>query len=108
MPREFCAVQRAHVRVVRRPLIAAFEDECLTAGDSEIALMPVADRREPRGGFRKLVARTDHDVDVDDGFGCQPGNRGAADVLDPDREWTERVAEDAPQLLELIRPVGTI
>jgi len=46
--------------------------------------------------------------EIDDGLGAQPGNRGAADVLDLDVEGSEQRAQRPALDLEALRPARMV
>ncbi len=71
-----------HVEVVGAAAIGDADDEVVAAGDAALAAEFPAEALEGGDGDAGLVPVVDADEDVDDGFGGEANDGGAADVVD--------------------------
>ncbi|HSJ33897.1 MAG TPA: hypothetical protein VLB85_02475 [Acidimicrobiia bacterium] len=100
------AVGHRDVDVAAHPVVG--RSHCLSVLDPQVSQVAVAHRLQrpyrlghPLGG--------DDDIDVDHRFGGQPGDRGAADVLDrQDHDAVQGVAELSPHRFEPFCPARVI
>ncbi len=117
MAAEFPGAGRARVHVVRCPLSAApisgniigpVSVEGLSTRDSPIAYMAVAESCQLASHAGQVVARSNDEVDVDDGLGHQARHCRASDVLDGHHELTKSVQVHAAERFEYSRPVEVV
>lgn len=71
-----------HVEVVGAAAVGDADDEVVAAGDTALAAEFPADALERGDGDAGFFPVVDADEDVDDGFGGEAGDGGAADVVD--------------------------
>jgi hypothetical protein len=86
MVRKLGIVGRADIEVMGRR--AGRSGEGFAPGNTEVAFMAVTERVESGEDGGKVGPGGDHDVQIDDGLGWEPGNGCAADVFDPLGEGT--------------------
>lgn len=84
--------------VCRRP------GEGFSAGNAEIAFVPVADSPQIGDNSGQVVASGDDDGQVDDRFSSQAGHRCAAHVLDALRKSAHRCGDPVAEAGEYLRP----
>jgi len=102
VPIEFTALGKAQVEMVgnmveRRP-------KRLAAGNPQIAAVHITQPVESLDRGREILAPAENNVDVDDWFSRQSGDRGAADVLDRGRQAAKRRSDPGAEGLKLFGP----
>jgi hypothetical protein len=93
---------------VSRDVAGTVPGERLPVADAEVALMAVTETGQALNGFRELIARGKHDVEVDDGLGSEAGNRRAPHVFDGAHDVSEMAHQYLAKGLELERPFGRV
>lgn len=100
------SVGRADIEMVRRR--SGRREECLAAGDAEIALVRVAERGEALDGDGYVEGGAHENVHIDDGLCHEARHRGAADVFDGDGQAAESGRDRVLQFFEDLRPAGIV
>jgi hypothetical protein len=83
-------------------------EEGFALGDTEVALVDVAELGEALDGGGEVGGGAEEDVEVDDRFGGEVGDGGAAYVLDCGGDGAENLGDGATDGLELGGPFGVV
>ena len=73
------AVSHTHIQVMRGQSGRTLK--CFPAADSQVPAVRIAESLQARDDRPHIRERRDHRVDIDDGFGCEPRDRRAAEPL---------------------------
>src|SRR5579863_6971643 len=106
MPAVFRALGRAHVKVMRE--FARRRLEGFAARHAQIALMSISQSGQGVDHCGEVIGGSQQQIDVDDGFGGESGNGGAADVVDGSGERAEGGGDAAAENCETLRPLRVV
>lgn len=106
VPRELRTVVRTDVEVMT--WLAGRGGEGFSAGDAEVTLRVVTQWAQVADHRGQVRPAADDYVEVDNGLGCQAGDRRAADMLDPCREGTEAGRDLVTEPRKYPWPLGVV